>query len=126
MFVGMPRAMKPSTSSIEFGPMTMPLAVTCLRRMAMRVSTSGGWMSVIRPDSKRLLQALLQRGDLLRRPVAGDGDLLAGLIEGVEGMEELLLRPLLVLQELDVVDQQHVVVAVVALELLPSCRHAPS
>jgi hypothetical protein len=37
-------------------------------------------------------------------------------VQGVEGVEELLLRALAVLQELDVVDQQDVDVAVAALE----------
>ena len=46
----------------------------------------------------------------------GDDDLLVGVVQGVEGVEELLLRLLLALQELDVVDQQHVDVAVAALE----------
>ncbi len=39
-------------------------------------------------------------------------------MQDVEGVEELLLRPLLVLQELDVIDEQHVGVAVAALERL--------
>jgi hypothetical protein len=41
-----------------------------------------------------------------------------GLVEGVEGVEELLLDPLLVLEELDVVDEQQVVGAVALLEPL--------
>ena len=49
--------------------------------------------------------------------VRGQHDLLVGLVQGVEGVEELLLEPLLVLHELDVVDQQHVAVPVAALEL---------
>ncbi len=32
----------------------IPSVFTFLRRIAMRVSRSGGWMSVIRPHSKRL------------------------------------------------------------------------
>ena len=89
---------------------------TFLRRIAMRVSRSGGWMSVISPHSKRDAQPRLERGDRARRPVGGDDDLPAGLVEAVEGMEELLLDPLLVLEELDVVDQEDVVVAVALLE----------
>src|SRR5207253_4201356 len=56
--------------------------------------------------------------DLARRSVGGDDDLAAGLVEGVEGVEELLLDPLLVLEELDVVDEQQVVGAVALLEAL--------
>ncbi len=60
----------------------------------------------------------LERGDIARRPVGGDHDLPAGLVERVEGVEELLLDPLLALEELDVVDQEDVVVAVPVLEAL--------
>ncbi len=61
-------------------------------------------------------QPVLERGDLLGRPVRGDHDLLVGIVKRVEGVEELLLGALLALQELDVVDQQDVDVAVAALE----------
>jgi hypothetical protein len=61
-------------------------------------------------------QPVLQRHQLLRRAVGGDDDLLVGVVEGVERVEELLLRPLLVLQELDVVDEEDVDVAIAALE----------
>ena len=63
-------------------------------------------------------QPLLERRDLARRPVGGDHDLPAGLVDRVEGVEELLLDPLLVLEELDVVDQEQVVGAVALLEAL--------
>jgi hypothetical protein len=84
--------------------------------MAMRVSRSGGWTSVIRPPLERGAQPVLQGRQLLGRPVGADHDLLAGVVEGVEGVEELLLRPLLVLEELDVVDEQDVDVAVAPAE----------
>ena len=61
-------------------------------------------------------QPLLQFLQLARRPVAGDHDLLAGLVERVERVEELDLRLLLLDEELDVVDEQHVVLAVGLLE----------
>ena len=61
-------------------------------------------------------QPVFERHQALGRAVAGDDDLLAGVVQRVEGVEELLLRPFLVLQELDVVDQQHVHVAVAAAE----------
>ncbi len=63
-------------------------------------------------------QPVLQRGQLLGGPVGGDDDLLLGVVQDVEGVEELLLRPFLVLQELDVIDEQHVGVAVATLERL--------
>jgi hypothetical protein len=40
--------------------------------------------------------------------LAGDDDLLARVVQGVEGLEELLLGAFLVLQELDVVHQEHI------------------
>ena len=60
--------------------------------------------------------AVFQGLQPLRRPVGGHDDLLVGVVQGVEGVEELLLRAFLALQELDVVDEQHVDVAVAALE----------
>ena len=63
-------------------------------------------------------QALLERLQLARRPVAGDDDLLAGLVERVERVEELDLGLLLLGEELHVVDDEDVVVAVGLLEAL--------
>ena len=68
------------------------------------------------PPLEPAAQPVLQRDQPLGGTVAGDDDLLAGVVQGVEGVEELLLRAFLVLQELDVVDQQHVDVAVAAAE----------
>ena len=53
-------------------------------------------------------QPLLQGRDLAWRPVGREHDLLALVVDGVEGVEELLLRPLLVRDELDVIDEQQV------------------
>jgi hypothetical protein len=50
MFVEIRLAIK--VRSCESG-MWMASVLTFLRRMAMRVSRSGAWMSVIRPHSKR-------------------------------------------------------------------------
>ena len=76
-------------------------------------------------DGQAPLEAVAQaRGEgreLARDPVGGEDQLAAGLIEGVEGVEELLLGGGLALEELDVVDQQHVDVAVAGLEGL-GCR----
>src|SRR5438046_2076636 len=53
-------------------------------------------------------QAVLEGRNLLGRPVGGDDDLLVDLVQRIEGVEELLLGPVLAGQELHVVDQQHV------------------
>ena len=50
------------------------------------------------------------------RPVAGEHHLLVGVVERVEGMEQLLLSLGLPLQELHVIDQQHVGGAIAILE----------
>jgi hypothetical protein len=63
-------------------------------------------------------QPVLQGRQLLGRPVRADHDLLVGVVQRVEGVEELLLGAFLVLQELDVVDEQDVDVAVAAAEVL--------
>ena len=61
-------------------------------------------------------QPVLQRLEALGRPVGADDDLLVRVVEGVEGVEELFLRTFFALQELDVVDEQDVDVAVAPLE----------
>ena len=61
-------------------------------------------------------QPVLELGEPLRRPVGADHDLLVGVVQRVEGVEELLLGLLLALEELDVVDEEHVDVAVAALQ----------
>ena len=61
-------------------------------------------------------QAVFDLGQLLGRTVAGDDDLPHRLVQGVEGVEELFLRALLADQELDVIHQQHVHVAVLVAE----------
>src|SRR6266852_7719 len=53
-------------------------------------------------------QPLLNGGDLLRRAIGGDHDLLLLLVERVESVEELLLSALLAGDELDIVHQQHI------------------
>ena len=61
---------------------------------------------------------VLERREAFGVPVRGQDDLLLRVVEGVEGVEELLLGLLLLLQELDVVDEQHVDGAVAVLEAL--------
>ena len=63
-------------------------------------------------------QPVLQRLDLLGRPVGGEDDLLAALVQFVEGVEELLLGGLLPGDELHVVHRQHIGLAVLGMELL--------
>ena len=75
-------------------------------------------MSVIRPHSNRDRSRSSRVCDVARPAVGAHHDLAAGLVERVEGVEELLLDPLLVLEELDVVDQEDVVGAVALLEAL--------
>jgi hypothetical protein len=70
------------------------------------------------PPLEARAEPLLQGRDLSRRTVRRDHQLAAGLVDRVEGVEELLLDPLLVLEELDVVDQEQVVGAVALLEAL--------
>src|SRR5207245_11165487 len=53
-------------------------------------------------------RGLLEVRDTLRRRVAGEDNLFSRLVEVVEGVEELLLRPLFSGDELNVVDQQEV------------------
>src|SRR4029453_3725708 len=65
-------------------------------------------------------QALFERRDLAGWTIGGDDDLLPGLVERVERVEELLLDPLLVLEELDVVDEEHAECPVALLETLDS------
>ena len=88
-----------------------------LRRMARRVSRSGGWMSVIRPHLNRPRSRSSSVGMASGMRSLRDDDLLVGAVQRVERVEELLLEPLLALHELDVVDEQHVDVAVAALEV---------
>ena len=87
-----------------------------LRRIASRVSRSGGWMSVSKPHSNRERSRRFEGLDLLRRAIARDHQLLLGFVQRVEGVEELLLRLFLPFQELDIVDQEHVDVAVAVAE----------
>ena len=51
---------------------------------------------------------MLQVLNLTGRPVTGQHDLLVGLVQRVEGVEELLLNPLFAGEKLDVVNQQHI------------------
>jgi hypothetical protein len=63
-----------------------------LRRIAIRVSRSGGWTSVMQAPLEPAAHPLLEATEQLGRHVAGDDDLLVGVVQRVEGVEELLLR----------------------------------
>ena len=78
------------------------------RRIAMRVSRSGAVRSAMRPHSKRLRSRSSRVRIAFGRPIGGQHDLLAVLVDRVERVEELFLRPLLVGDELDVVDEEEV------------------
>ena len=82
----------------------------------MRVAQSGGVRCATRPDSKRSRRRCSMPVSWLGQAVAGEHQLPAGVVERVEGVEELLLGLGLAGEELDVVDQEHVDVAVEALE----------
>jgi hypothetical protein len=61
---------------------------------------------------------LLDVGDLLGGAIAGEDDLAVGLVEVVEGVEELLLGTLFAGEELDVVEEEKVDGAVAVSEVL--------
>jgi hypothetical protein len=68
--------------------------------------------SAIRPPSKREPEALLERREGLWRPVGRDDDLLIILIERVERVEKLFFGFFFAADELDIVDDQHVNIAI--------------
>jgi len=83
----------------------------------MRVSSSGGCTSVISPPLKPGPEPVFEGGQLAWRAVGGDDDLLIGVVQRVEGVEELtFLDALFAFDELDVIDEQHVDIAIAALE----------
>ncbi len=82
----------------------------------MRVSRSGGCTSVMRPHSKRVRMRSSMPSRLRGTDVGGDDHVLARVVQRVERVEELLERLFLALQELDVVDEEDVDFAVLALE----------
>ena len=63
-------------------------------------------------------KAFLERRDLLRQRVGRHHDLLLRVVKRIERVEELLLRRVLARDELDVVHQEDVELAVTALELV--------
>ena len=78
-----------------------------IRRLNVREQTA------LEPGAQPVVEAL----HLLRRPVGGHDDLLAGLIQAVEGVEKFLLRAVLARDELDIVHEQQIRVAVFLAEV---------
>ncbi len=64
-------------------------------------------------------QPVFNFGQLFGGTVAGDDDLLHGVVQGVKRMEKFFLRPLLAGQKLNVIDQQDID----ATELVAECGH---
>ena len=96
------------------------------RRIASRVENSGLRRSACTPHASRDRSASEKPSTLDGSAVAGHRDLLALLVQVVERVQELVLEPRPRLEELDVVEQQHVDVAVLPperLERLPLRRH---
>ena len=80
-----------------------------------------GWLNVgDQAPLESCAEPIFKCRKLFRRSVGGNDDLLARIVQRVEGVEELFLDTFLADQELDVVDEQHVDVAVAALERDPT------
>ena len=89
-----------------------------LRRIARRVSTSGGLNVGEQTPLEPAPQTILERREMFGMTVGRDHELLAGLVEAVEGVEELFEDLFLAIEELDVVEQQHIDGAIPCLELV--------
>ena len=111
--------MRPA-SSTRASPSPSPSGRPASRTRRRRTVEPGGEVRRLDRDRQPPLEAVakpLGEGrELARHAVRGEHDLAAALVEGVEGVEELLFGVLLALEELDVVDEQHVEVAVALLE----------
>jgi len=70
------------------------------------------------PPLKSAHESCFEAGNLGGRSIAGQYDLTTGLVQGVEGVEELFLGGLLALQELHVVDEKEVGLAESTTELV--------
>ena len=71
-----------------------------------------------KPRFKAGAETIFQGGELPRWAVRTEDDLLAGLVQRIEGVEELFLSGLLALQELCVIHNQQIEVSIAILEIL--------
>src|SRR6185503_902070 len=69
-------------------------------------SEVGGIELGAHPPGEAVAKPLSQPGQGLRWPVAGEHDLFAACVKGVEGVDEFFLCALLSLERLDIVDQE--------------------
>ena len=107
--------MRPASSArAPPSAISTPASPTSRRRTVRRVARFGGSTAIVRPHSKRSRRRDGEGRELAGDAVGREDQLAARLVEGVEGVEELLFGGALALEELDVVDQQHVDVAVAA------------
>ena len=92
------------------------------RKIASRVCGSGGLDVGDEPGLEAVAQAVFELVEVAGRAVGGEDELVAGVVEGVEGVEELLLGARLALEELNVVEEQYVELAEAALEAVGAAR----
>ena len=85
--------------------------------MALRVSKFGGWRSTLRPRSN-LLRSLSDKFLSSETVDAGKDHLLVCIVKSVESMKELFLATEFVLKEMDVVNEEHIHIAVFILKVL--------
>ena len=88
----------------------------------MRVRRSGGPSSRAEAPLEAIAQALGESGERRGRAVAGEDDLAAALVSALKVWKNSSSVCALALEELDVVDEQHVDLAVAALEALGAAR----
>jgi len=62
-------------------------------------------------------EPVFEVGDFGRTAIGGHDDLFAGLIEGVEGVEEFFLGAVPMAEELDVIDDEHIHMPILVLEV---------
>ena len=82
------------------------------------VSRSGGCMSARRPHSKRERRRSSESRNVLGRRIARNHDLLLVIVQLIEGVKELFLGALFIAEELDIVHEQDVGLAIALVELL--------
>ena len=104
-------------SSRTSGATSTPSSRARFSRITRRTSGSGDLQLDHQARAEALGEAVLEADELVGRPVGGQHELAAGVLQGVEGVEELLAGALLAREELDVVDEHHVGAAEALLEV---------